>query len=310
VAEEEFHISGEWKADVAWASGPVVLSENQEYLSLNAGDVSLRFSKLTGRMEDYRHSDEQFIAFGPAINLFRPLVDNDFGAGLSRRMHDLSAPRPVLQSLEHRKLPDGRLEITVKQSLLDGEAEVHFSYTIDARGQMEVKCDFSSLSSDRDMLLKLGNHWQLPRSLSTIAWYGRGPWESYEDRQYAAHVGQYESEITAMYYPYIRPQESGNRTEVRMAKIYTSEGKGLEILALDSPLQLTALPYSPMQLYPGRVKGQENSALLEEDDFQHLHIDHRQMGVGGINSWGTLPLEKYRVSMQDYSYRYVVRPLR
>jgi beta-galactosidase len=212
--------------------------------------------------------------------------------------------------MEHKVLDDGRIEVMLKQELLGGEAELTYWYRLDGEGVLELESAFRPLSTDRKMLMKIGHHWTLPLSMENLQWYGRGPFESYEDRKYAAHLGLYEGKIADQYHPYIRPQESGNKTDVRRAAVYDREGRGLEILALDQAYQLNVLPYSPQQLYSGPRKGQENSGLLESDKFVHLHIDHRQMGVGGINSWGTLPLESYRVPVQKYSYRYLIRPLR
>lgn len=126
---------------------------------------------------------------------------------------------------------------------------------------------------------------------------------------YSAQVGIYSGSVKEQYHPYVRPQESGNKTDVRWATVTNKKGKGIRIDYQNNLLNVSALPYSWQQLYPSPEKGQEHSELLEEDNVTHLKVDDRQMGVAGIDSWYSLPLEKYRVPFQNYSYSYVIRPL-
>ena len=143
-----------------------------------------------------------------------------------------------------------------------------------------------------------------------IEWYGRGPWENYQDRKTSAFVGDYSGTIIDQYYPYIRPQESGNKTDVRWAKLTRQDGSGITIAYTDSLLNIEALPYNPEQLFPGMEKDQTHSEELVPDKYIHLDVDLQQMGVGGINSWGALPLEKYRMPYKSYSYSYLIIPFK
>jgi len=120
----------------------------------------------------------------------------------------------------------------------------------------------------------------------------------------------YSGAVKDQYYPYIRPQESGNKTDVRWAKLTRKDGSGILIAATDTLLNINALPYSPDQLYSGPEKQQKHSGELEADKNIHLDIDLQQMGVGGINSWGSWPLEKYRMLYKDYSYSYLIMPVK
>ena len=106
----------------------------------------------------------------------------------------------------------------------------------------------------------------------------------------------------------MRPQESGNKTDVRWVKI--TDGKnGIRIIATDKLIDFSLLPYKLKDLYPESEKGQEHSSLLVEDDANHLDFDLQLMGVAGINSWGTLPLEKYRMEFKDYNFSYIISPV-
>ena len=160
------------------------------------------------------------------------------------------------------------------------------------------------------MLFKFGNHIKLSKDFANIEWYGRGPWENYQDRKTSAFVGDYSGTIIDQYYPYIRPQESGNKTDVRWAKLTRQDGSGITIAYTDSLLNIEALRYSPDQLFPGMEKDQTHSEELVPDQFVHLDVDLQQMGVGGINSWGSLPLEKYRMPYKSYEYSYLIIPFK
>jgi beta-galactosidase len=113
----------------------------------------------------------------------------------------------------------------------------------------------------------------------------------------------------SQYHPYVRPQESGNKTDVRWARLKRSDGSGFEIRFIDGLLNVNALPYSPDQLYPGETKKQTHSLELKPDAVVHLDIDFQQMGVAGIDSWYSLPLEQYRLPYQNYSFSYRILPL-
>ncbi|WGU70485.1 hypothetical protein QIU18_14010 [Capnocytophaga canimorsus] len=100
----------------------------------------------------------------------------------------------------------------------------------DGKGSLQVENEFTPLKTDDKMLtFKIGNHLVLPADFKEIEWYGRGPWESYADRKTAALVGLYKGAIEEEYHPYLRPQESGNKTDVRYAKITRADGSGFRI---------------------------------------------------------------------------------
>lgn len=309
LAEEEFELESGQLHAYTQAEGMVQFVEEDKYWLLQGEHFQLKIDRGTGVFSDYSVDGKLLIHKGPEVSIFRPMVDNDFGAGLGRRMHYQFDPGIVLKNLTYQKLPSGAARIRIEKSLLEEDALWIQHLTIDAAGQILVENEFKALKGEHPMLFKIGNHLQLPKQLERMEWFGRGPWESYADRKYAAHVGHYEGLISDQYHPYIRPQESGNKTDVRRASLSSADNQQvLRIYALDEFLNLNALPYAPGQLYPGPVKGQENSGLLEPDEYVHLHLDHKQMGVGGINSWGTLPLEDYRVPFVNYAYRYLITP--
>jgi beta-galactosidase len=148
----------------------------------------------------------------------------------------------------------------------------------------------------------------LPKSFNSVQWYGKGPFESYSDRQHAAKVGIYKSSISEQYFPYIRPQENGNRSDVRWLVMATDKKVGLKFSS-NQLLNFSALHYSMSALDSGENKGQIHAAELTPSKKVYLNIDGFQSGLGGIDSWGALPLEKYRLPYQSYYYSYRITPI-
>ena len=250
------------------------------------------------------------ISEGPSLSLFRPLTDNDFGAGLNRKLDYLKNPNHSLRSFTHQKQQDGTYKVVSTYDVLNGDATFTQTITISGNGELHIDNAFKVINAKHEMLMKFGNNLVLPNQLDYMQWYGRGPWESYEDRKSSAMVGIYEGLVKDQYHPYVRPQESGNKTDVRWATFSNAKKtKGIKVRFENTLLSVGALPYTWDQLYPSSEKRQENSGLLKADGNTYVHIDHKQMGVAGIDSWYSLPLEEYRVPFQDYQYSYIISPL-
>jgi beta-galactosidase len=159
------------------------------------------------------------------------------------------------------------------------------------------------------MLPRFGMNWILPEGFETIEYYGNGPVENYQDRNYAAPAGIYKQSVAQQFYPYIRPQENGNKTGIRWFKIMNNKGKGL-LIQSDTQLSMSALHFFDNDLDDGDMKHQRHSGELKPRKQTQLHIDLIQMGLGGIDSWGNWPLEKYRLPYKNYTYKFVVKPLK
>ena len=193
--------------------------------------------------------------------------------------------------------------------MFNGDALFTQQLSIDGKGAIQVSNTLNAVKGTHNMLMRFGNHSQVTTDFVNLQWYGRGPEENYQDRNTSAMVALYNGKVKDQYYPYVRPQESGNKTDVRWAKLTRKDGSGIMIAAIDTLLNINALPYSPEQLYSGPEKQQKHSGELVADANVHLDVDLRQMGVGGINSWGEWPLEKYRLPFKNYSYQYLIIPI-
>ncbi len=294
---------------------------DQKIVLVNAPDSSLKLQNKNftavfdnaGNFISYKVGNKTIFNYGPKINFWRPPNDNDFGAGLQLRMQEWkdAGINATLKSMQAGvQNAEGWLTVTIEKSLLKGDATLTQEFAFDGAGAVNVTNNFKAVKGNHSMLFKYGNHLQLPTDFINVEWYGRGPVESYFDRKAAAFVGDYKGAIKDQYFPYIRPQESGNKTDIRWAKITRKDGTGFMVVATDTLLNINVLPYAPNELYPGFQKMQTHSGELEYDKNIHLDIDLQQMGVGGINSWGELPLEKYRLPYADYKYSYLLIPIK
>jgi len=308
-AKEEFLLFESSKPQYSPDKSPLSVKNSSDKIVVTGKDFEISVSKSSGLISSYLFKGRKLFETGPRVNFWRPCNDNDFGAELQVNLLEWkdAGRKGNLVNINASKGEKG-IEIISDISLLNGDATIRMIYSIDGKGTLLVRNEFKVLKGQHPMMFKFGNHMQLPQDFKTIEWYGRGPTESYWDRKANALLGVYKGDIKDQYHNYLRPQESGNKTDIRWAKLSTSNGYGFTIQCTDDYLNVNALSYSPEQLYPGEIKGQTHSLELEPDKFVHLDIDYKQMGLGGIDSWRSLPLEQYSLPYMDYSYSYRIIP--
>jgi beta-galactosidase len=148
----------------------------------------------------------------------------------------------------------------------------------------------------------------MPLEYNRVDYYGRGPTENYADRNHAARLGRYRQTVAEQFYPYIRPQENGTKTDIRFWRLLNAAGNGLEFVA-EAPFSASALNYSIASLDDGLHKRQRHSPEVQPVNYTNFCIDKVQAGLGCVNSWGALPLETYRLPYGDYEFTFTLTPL-
>lgn len=262
-------------------------------------------------MKSYVYDGEEFLqSVEPAY--WRAPTDNDIGAGYNRKLRKWRAAydEGKLLSAIAGKNADGNYTVSFRKELLGGDAIQEQIYTIFADGNFKVENNFKAVKGSYPLLLRMGNNLRMAGSLSNIEFYGRGPWENYWDRKTASLVGIYKQTLKQQYFPYARPQESGNKTDIRYVNFTNAKGKGLQFIPEDNLLAFSALPYNLDDLDPETDKKQYHSGELVERKEIYAHIDMQQTGLQGIDSWGSAPLEKYRIPFADHRYAYYVIPIK
>jgi beta-galactosidase len=158
-------------------------------------------------------------------------------------------------------------------------------------------------------LFKFGMTMAMAKEFDQVEFYGRGPIENYSDRKDSQFLGIYRSSVADQYFPYIRPQENGNKTDVRWWRVTNADGLGLEFYS-DAPLSMSSLNYTTADLDEGPQKHNVHAGDLTPRPYTVVHIDKAQYGLACVNSWGATPLEPYKLHYGDYSYSFVIKPLR
>lgn len=282
------------------------LKQTKEQCTVSGNNFEVVFNLQKGILSGYSVKGEQFIEQGPKPSFWRAPTDNDIGAGFNtslRKWRNAYDNGSEMQSVVSKN-SDGSIQIKFSKKLVDGDASHQQTFTVYGDGSVKVDNEFTAIKGKTPLLLRAGNDLVINKSFSTINWYGRGPGESYWDRKTNAFIGQFQQSVDEQYFPYARPQESGNKTEVRWLSFSNAKGRKIHFAFADSLLSFSALPYNMDDLDPEAQKKQYHSGELNKRDEIYLHMDLQQTGLQGMDSWGSWPLEKYRIPFKNYSYSY------
>lgn len=308
VAADQLHLAGSYTDAIMplEKKSSLKMEEDGDLITLSGQDFKLQFSKSEGKILSYQYQKTDFFQSGPQPNFWRGPTDNDYGARLQEKLKAWKDPfyGPCKVSL-HQHM-DGFI-FKVERALFHEDARQTIEYFVYKDGRIKVMNELDAIKGEHPMLFKFGMEMALPKSFNRLEWYGRGPFESYADRNTGAMVGHYKSTVEEQFHPYIRPQETGNKTDVRWLRLSQANGRGL-LISGPQPLNFSALHYHRDDLDSGPSKKQEHSGTLKERNGTFLNIDLVQMGVGGNDSWGALPLEKYRLPYQSYRYEFWLIP--
>ena len=232
------------------------------------------------------------------------------GANLHRRFVDWKNPGLKLKSFEAEE-QGNRVQVVTTYELPRLAAVLTMTYLIGGNGEIRISEQLAVDKEKKDMphLFRFGMQLVMPGRFDRIDYYGRGPVENYDDRNESQRLGRYRQLVKDQYYPYIRPQESGTKSDIRWWKLTDIDGRGLAIRS-DVPFSASALNYLPEDLDDGWDKDQRHSGELKPRGLTTLSFDLKQMGLGCINSWGAWPLQPYLLPYQDYTFQVVITPIR
>lgn len=313
VAYEQMSVRpyAQWTASVGRTTSAPYVEKNRKALIVKAGEAAYYFNRWTGLLSDFVYKGKDMME--PETNLrpmfWRAPTDNDMGANFQNRFRLWKNPEMKLTSLKDTVI-NGQIVVRTVFELPALSARLEIDYTFNGTGEMAVSERLITDPSKENMphLLRFGMEWTLRSDLRTIDFYGRGPMENYIDRQGAAKIGRFTQSVDEQYWwAYVRPQESGNKSDLRWWKLTDSDGIGI-LVESDKPFEASALPYAMDDLDDGPSKRQNHSGSLVKRDFVTLQLSARQMGVGGEDSWGSWPQPAYRIPYSDQSFDFVVRP--
>ncbi len=285
------------------------LEDKVEAIQISGNNFTLVFDKKQGSISSLKYSETEYLQKSLQPNFWRPPTDNDFGAKFPTKLKAWEAPFTNPPHVTYQKLDAGAVSISVQRPLFSNNAMVKNIFTIFPNGWIKVTQSLETYYGEYPFLPKFGMRMELPKAFDQVEWYGRGEHESYEDRKTSAFIGRYKGSVAAQFHPYVRPQENGNKTDVRWMSVSTRDGKGLLVVGTQA-LSMSAWHYRAEDLSPGETKGQTHHGELKERNLTTLNIDWKQMGVGGDNSWGAHPMSKYKLLYQPYSYSFWLRPVK
>ncbi len=279
---------------------PFVPVQNDE-VTLSHKDVRVKIASDTGLITGIFKGDIPFLT-APITPLFwRAPTDNDFGWEMPT---ECAFWKKASQEHPLQTLAKSGNHVLSRLALGEGKAEVQFKYHLNEAGMLKISMTLNTLEP-LPTIPRVGIYMRLENSFTTLKWFGRGPFENYPDRQFAAHINWYESTVNAQYVPYVSPQENGAKQECTNLKVGTGENNELH---LHSPqaFAFSALEYGPWHLSRS-TRDAPYAHELVSDEQVHICIDHQHMGLGGIDSWLSKPLDQYRVPAKKYHFNIFIK---
>jgi beta-galactosidase len=312
VAREQFRLTPDaaYFTRPAVAAGGLQIKRDGDKLTWTAGEVSGEFNTANGRLGNFRLANNQVINQYPEPYFWRAPTDNDFGSGMPARLgvwRTAHAARKVQRVTVGEQSAAG-LPIKVEYLLTDIAVPYTVSYLIGPDGAVQVTASMDMTGRDLPELLRFGMRLELSGRYNQLSYYGRGPWENYQDRNTASFLGLYRDTVRNQFINnYIRPQEGGYHTDARWLTLTNATGQGLRVEGIQ-PLSFSALDVRTEELDPGLAKHQQHTSdVKRHPERVFLSVDLKQRGVGGDNSWGALPHDQYRLLDKQYSYSYTLR---
>ena len=289
---------------------PSILDNDGNYLIVKGENFSMDFNKHNGYLCRYDVNGMQLMEDGSALtpNFWRAPTDNDFGAGLQHKYAAWKNPELKLTSLKHA-IENDQAVVRAEYDMKSIGGTLSLTYTINNKGAVKVTQKMVADKSKKvSEMFRFGMQMRMPVNFNEVEYYGRGPGENYADRNHGAMLGKYRQTIEEQFYPYIRPQETGTKTDIRWWRLLNISGNGLQFIS-DAPFSASALNYTIESLDDGDGKDQRHSPEVEKADFTNFCIDKAQAGLACVNSWGAIPLEKYRLPYQDYELSFIMTPV-
>ena len=312
VAREQFSIGeSNYFVKTSDSDAKPTVNDTKDAITLVAAGVEVTISKRSGLMQQYKSKGESYFNLMPVPNFWRAPTDNDFGNGMhltSNVWRSVGRYNTSLTSITVKE-ESGKTAVVAILYLEDVASTYTITYTLSSDGSLTLLNSFKAGENPLSEMPRLGMLFSLKKDLDNFSYYGRGPWENYQDRNTSSLKGIYHSKVEDQYVPYSRPQENGYKTDVRWLTLTNSQGNGIEIEGLQ-PLGVSALHNYPEDFDAGLTKKYRHTNDITPRNEVVLCVDLAQRGVGGDNSWGALPHEPYLLKNKEYSYGFVIKPIK
>ena len=287
-------------------------AKKDNVIAVTTPNLTFKLDRTTGLISEYAYNGKSMLGEGGTLkpNFWRAPTDNDMGAGLQKKFKVWKNPQMNLKNIDVKKDKKANtVTIVTSFDMPEVQGQMDITYLVFANtGAVKVTEDFKATEGAKvSDMFRFGMLLQMPYSMEKSTYYGRGPIENYSDRKDCMRIAIYNDDADNQYFPYIRPQESGTKSDIRWWKQTDATGLGLQVKSC-TPFYASAIHFDTEELDDGDDKEQRHSFDLKKSKFTNLFLDSAHMGVGGENSWGAWPLEKYRVHYGNKTFTFTLIP--
>lgn len=287
-------------------------AKKNNVVAVTTPNLTFKIDRSTGLISEYAYNGKSLLGEGGTLkpNFWRAPTDNDMGAGLQKKFKAWKNPQMNLKNIDVKKdKKTNSVTILTSFDMPEVQGQMDITYVVFANtGAVKVTEDFKATEGAKvSDMFRFGMLMQMPYTMEKSNYYGRGPIENYSDRKDCMRIGVYTDDADNQYFPYIRPQESGTKSDIRWWKQTDATGLGLQVKSC-TPFYASAIHFDTEKLDDGDDKEQRHSFDLKKSKFTNLFLDSAHMGVGGENSWGAWPLEKYRVHYGNKTFTFTLIP--
>lgn len=323
VAYEQFVI-GMFKPEIDTVGQKLLKIEISDSVVMIKSDaLKVNFDKSTGKLSQLDYGDGNLILEPLKPNYWRAPTDNDFGYKMPEKRAEWKQASSIQQLQNFEILVDGKSADLKRSSNFEGRSIEVFStyrigenlasatlhYKVFPGGMIKLTQDLRDIQQNASRLPRFGSTIIIKNQYQNVNWYGRGPQENYIDRNTAALLGIYKESLAQLYFPYIRPQENGERTDIRWVSFTNNAGKGIEFTT-EKPISFSAHHQYLSDFDAGKNKAERHTIDVPKRDFVSINLDDIEMGVGGDNSWGAQPHDKYQIKPEEMTYTFYIKPVK
>lgn len=311
VAEEQFLLPTEWVAKSAETiSGKVESKEVGQSLVVSSSAFSVEFSKTNGQLSSIKHGEKEYLQSGLTPNFWRPLTDNDVAnkLGIRAATWKEATKTMTLESITS-VAQKNKVQVSVIYNLEEQQSKINIDYLIFPNGVIDVNYTLNIKRGDLPQIPRVGMYMVMNAEYDQMTWFGRGPHENYWDRKTSANIDLFQKDVWSQFEPYIRPQETANKSDVRWFALQNKNGEGL-LFKGKQELNASAwnFPMEDIDYLPFNVK-RKHGGSIKKKDMVWVNIDYKQMGVGGDNTWGAQTHPEYTITPENMTYGFTIIPV-
>jgi len=288
------------KAKVSY-SKPIDTKKDIVY---NVKDLRIHISKETGRIESIKYKAKEILKSDLHPFFWRAPTDNDLGNGMTKKC---AVWKVAHNNQKLKSITTYGNSVKVKSILTNVNTTYNTTFTVTEDEEIDINIEFIPQIDNLPFIPRLGLQMEISSDFNNVEWFGRGPHENYCDRKDSAPIGHYSSNVNKEFHRYVRPQETGNKEDLKWIQLSNNEGIDIRISS-DNNFSASTLPFKYKQLYhAGKHKPNKHGGEIKKEDIISVQINHKQMGVGGDDSWGAPVHSEYSIPVKKYSYSFKIK---